>query len=367
MRELLGGSESKNLSVVLQADARALPLPDESVDLVVTSPPYFALRSYQDGGEHYDGQVGSEATPQDFLEALWECTAEMARVLKPAGSIFVNLGDKYAGSGGGNDNSGLRRRDVASAALLGRQADSVDNRLNPRRYNQSRSFDTGDTPPKSLLLLPERYRIGCVDRLGLWARQVLIWDKPNGLPESVKDRARRTHEDWVHLTKSRRYFASMDGVREPYPATTMARYKNGGAASTVSGNVPGAKSQRDKDGIPASWEGNPRGRLPGSVWRIATEPLSVPDDLGVDHFAAFPTEWPRRLILGWCPDDGTVLDPFGGTGTTALVAKTLGRVGISVDMSSDYCRLAEWRISASGHGTKALARTWKERQSGLAV
>lgn len=119
-------------------------IPADSVDLIVTSPPYFALRSYTDGGEHYDGQIGSEATPRAFLEALWTVTAECKRVLKPSGSMWVNLGDKYSGG-------------------------------------------------KSLMGLPWRYAIGCIDNLGLILRAEVVWSKPNGLPESVTDRVRRSH------------------------------------------------------------------------------------------------------------------------------------------------------------------------------
>ena len=90
---------------------------------------------------------------------------------------------------------------------------------------------------------------------------------------------------------------------------------------------------------------HPLGKLPGSVWTVPTEPLTVPDHLGVDHFAAFPLEWPRRIIRAWSPPGGLVLDPFGGTGTVALAAKAAGRTGITVDLSADYCRLAEWRCN----------------------
>jgi len=110
---------------------------------------------------------------------------------------------------------------------------------------------------------------------------------------------------------------------------------------------------------------HPLGRLPGSVWSIPSEPLKVPDDLGVDHFAAFPQEWPRRLILGWCPPDGVVLDPFAGTGTVPMVARALGRTGIGIDLSADYLRLASWRVFESGHAAKSTARTNGERQGTL--
>lgn len=337
--------------LLIRGDARALPLADASVDLIVTSPPYFGLRSYQDGGEHYSGQLGAEASPREFVDALIDCTREMVRVLKPTGSIFVNLGDPY-------------------------------------------------DDKKSLRLLPERYRVACVDELGLTARAVLVWSKPNGLPESVTDRVCRSHEDWVHLTKSLRYFAAVDEIRGP---------ASGYARPNGAGRKPrgGQKARLMLDTT------NPLGRLPGSVWEVATQSLRVPEHVEVDHHAAFPMEWPRRLVLGWsprevcamcgegrrpvvqsqrlldgvpfsgtryqsrertegangfdhnrfttdrritgyacaCPDTaapstpGVVLDPFGGTGTTALVATMLGRRGISVDLSADYGRLAQWRCS----------------------
>ena len=386
---------------ILQGDALDLDLPDDSVDLVVTSPPYFGLRSYQDGGEHYDGQIGAEATPAEFVDALVAATREMVRVLKPSGSIWVNLGDKYASGGRGSYDLDPGRREVAT----------------------SRPKD--GARPKSLLGIPWRYAIRCIDELGLILRAEVIWSKPNGLPESVTDRVRRSHEQWFHFTLEPRYYSAVDEVREPhvYPQDAgRARkgYVGKDNAPAVYGNTGGDASL---------------GKLPGSVWTIPTEPLRVPEELGVDHFAAFPTEWPRRIITGWsprevcsacgegrrpvserdpidprflasnkrgdgrgnveirgvsqssilraglqagqspathitgytcaCPDTtapttpGVVLDPFGGTGTTALVAHALGRHGISNDMSADYCRLARWRTSDPKQQAKAARREFK--------
>ena len=374
--------------LLLRGDARALPLADESVDLIVTSPPYFGLRSYQDGGEHYAGQLGAEASPGVFIDALIGCTREMVRVLKPTGSIFLNLGDKYSGAQGQTQTGLKGRQHVSDSAATWRQTD-------PRR--------TG-IPTKSLMMLPERYRVAAVDELGLIARAVLVWSKPNALPESVTDRARRSHEDWVHLTKQPRYFAAVDEIRDPPSAYTRP---NGAGREPRGGQKP--RKMLDT--------ANPLGRTPGSVWEIPTQPLTAPAELGVDHYAAFPMEWPRRLITGWCPREvctacgdgrrpvteaarfmgkswaatqqqkdgrswhggdptkrslgvpagerkrkivgyicdcpeatapsapGVVLDPFGGTGPTALVASMLGRRGISVDLSADYGRLAAWRCS----------------------
>jgi DNA modification methylase len=431
-----GGSVVTNGVLVIRGDARTLPLPDASVDLVVTSPPYFALRSYTDGGEHYAGQIGAEPTPAEYIANLIDCTREWARVLKPTGSIFVNLGDKYSGAGPQNAPGRLS---------------SVGNSHHWQQVGRS------GIPSKSLMLLPERYRIAAVDQLGLIARAVVIWSKPNGLPESVTDRVRRSHEDWVHLTKQPRYYSAVDEIREPH-ARIWTPGKNGGTRPAL------VASRSQYDG-PATSGPHPLGKLPGSVWEIATEPLKVPEHLGVDHFAAFPTEWPRRIILGWspsgictacgegrrpvvasvgldmsrpqarraqeladraglteahfaallsvgvsdtgrgaatqsgtgkntpevyalaaearavlggyareyllrrptgfrdgcaCPDasaptrPAVVLDPFSGTGTTVLVASALGRHGIGVDMSADYCRLAQWRVNDPAQRAKVL-------------
>jgi site-specific DNA-methyltransferase (cytosine-N4-specific) len=300
----------------MQGDARCLPLQDASVDLVVTSPPYFALRSYQDGGEHYAGQIGSEATPQEFLDALWACTAEWMRVLKPSGSLWVNLGDKYSGAQAQNIGGVNRAGDSA------------------RTWAQTNPKRTG-IPSKSLMGLPWRYALGCIDQLGLILRAEVIWAKPNAMPESVTDRVRRTHEQWFHLVKQPSYYSAIDHIREPYiePAHPQAM------------NHPSWTNRNHVSAISSDWVGNPLGKLPGSVWTIPSEPFAAPEHLGIGHFAAFPTEWPRRIIQAWSPAGGVVLDPFGGTGTTSLVADVLGRTGISLDLSHDYGRLARWRTT----------------------
>jgi DNA modification methylase len=383
---------------LLRADARALPLPDASVDLIVTSPPYWALRSYTDAGEHYDGQIGAEPTPAAYIDSLIDCTREWMRVLKPTGSCWVNLGDKYSRPGGGVDKQ-ARNLAGAGEGTTGRQFASAKDWAGP--------------PEKSLIGLPWRYALRCIDDLGLILRAEVIWSKPNGLPESVTDRVRRSHEQWFHLVKSPRYFAAVDAIREAHEAVRRDSWDR------RADKVDGIRLSQ----VDARMGNNPLGKLPGSVWTVATQPLKVPAELGVDHFAAFPMEWPRRIILGWspsgictacgegrrpvvdavpvkspahgdgsimghrrstgdirgwdglprfnmhrelvgeacaCPDasaptrPAVVLDPFGGTGTTALVAHAYGRHGISVDMSADYCRLAKWRTTDPGQLAAAL-------------
>jgi DNA modification methylase len=329
-----------------------------------------------------------------------ECTREWMRVLKPSGSMWINLGDTYASRAtperAGSSDGGTRR-----GARPGRPSSSG-----------------GNVRAKSLYGQPWRYALACVDDLGLILRRDQIWRKVNPLPESVTDRTRSEHEYVFHLTKEPRYYASCDAIREPHSGGAHARRSDAQlspkeSASVAAGNRRGYFTDKE----------NMLGKMPGSVWDIQSEPLVVPDHLGIQHFAAFPTELPRRIILGWSPsgictscDEGrkprastarvedrkgrvqgrtgdslakahgpdgragerykalvaidgevcgcavpsactrpaVVLDPFGGTGTTALVAAALGRTGISIDRSADYCRLASWRTTDRGEIARAM-------------
>jgi DNA modification methylase len=269
---------------LLRGDALHLPLADHTVDLVITSPPYFGLRSYQDGGQHYAGQIGSEATPAEWVAAMLAATAEMVRVLKPCGSIWVNLGDKYAGS-----QPNASRWHTASL-------DGGRGRLPELDEAQATVPDVrAGVRPKSLIGLPWRYALACIDQLGLILRAEVIWSKPNGLPESVTDRVRRSHETWFHFTVQPRYFSAVDETREPQ-SDPERRGWNGAAKA---GRNDGLSRERGWQAGQLAY--NSLGKLPGSVWSIPSQPLTVPPELGVDHFAAFPMAWPRRLIAGWSP------------------------------------------------------------------
>lgn len=363
------------MTALAQADAARLPLRDESVDLIVTSPPYFALRSYRDGDQHYAGQIGSEPSPQAFVEALWAVTRELWRVLKPTGSLFVNLGDKYAGSGGHNNN-GLTRDlpGVGKQYADGEAHVRAARRNGPDRYIQ----EAGGIRDKSLMGLPWRYANGCIDgeagpgRQRWVLRAEIVWDKPNGMPESVGDRVRRSHEQWFHLTREGDYFANVDDIREPHAPVTRERSAAHRAAAgrAMREGLPYEGTNQRPHTFALEHMVHPKGKLPGSVWRISTDPLVIPPaaraayDLPV-HFAAFPQEWPRRFVLGWSPEGGTVLDPFSGSGTVVGVAQALGRRGVGIDLSHDYCRLGRWRVERSGHFGKAASRTDAERQGSL--
>lgn len=259
--------------ILIQGDARRLPLADASVDLIVTSPPYWSLRSYRDAGQHYAGQIGSEPTAAEYLDALIECTREWMRVLKPTGSIWCNLGDKFASS-------------------------------------------DSEIPAKSLYLLPHRYAIRCVDELGLITRQDQVWQKANGLPESVTDRTRRSHEYLFHMVKQPRYYSAVNDIRERYEAKPQRRFSPQlrDRGEQPSGSV--ARTASTLTDVPRSGI-NPLGKLPGSVWEIPSQPMNVPDRVaharccggrkregcedGLDHYAAWPFALVRPIILGWSP------------------------------------------------------------------
>jgi DNA modification methylase len=337
-------------------DARQVSefIPANTVDLLITSPPYFALRSYTDAGEHYDGQMGSEATPREFVDNLIAATADWIKVLKPTGSIWVNLGDKYAGSGGHN-NSGISDKSTlqGNGHIGGGPKIAATRRQAPDRYNQA----SDGIPAKSLMGLPWRYANRVIDELGLILRECIIWQKPNGLPESVTDRCRVSHEYLFHFTRQGRYFAAMDEIREEHTDHRDPQSRLG----TKGGYGP---LRVDPNGIARSTfpmtdrDYNPLGKLPGSVWSIPSEPLVVPAWRIVvngqtveyvaaqqipkdarkskavtgtdytypraemnkwarlargrrshrpslrtlpDHFAAFPSELPRRIILAFSP------------------------------------------------------------------
>lgn len=325
------------MATIIRADAAALPLADQSADWVVTSPPYWSLRSYEDGGVVLGGQIGAEPTPTEYTDSLIRCTGEWLRVLKPAGSLWVNLGDKYNAYNGNRGEGTLQSN---------RPRQSVE---------RGHGLDVKTARPKSLLGLPWRYAIRCLDELGLILRAEVIWHKPNAMPESVRDRVRRSHEQWFHFVAQPRYYGDMTPLREPSnPANVRPADMRGDQSE-----VEAARRQRGHASVGhpgRELNYHPDGKLPGSVWSISTQPLQTPPHVKTRHFAAFPMEVPRRIISAWCPPGGVVLDPMGGAGTTALVAKALGRHGVSADLSEDYCRLARWRVDDPRQLARAVGR-----------
>jgi DNA methylase len=547
-------------ALIICADARCLPLRPGSVHLAISSPGYFGLRWYPGAGAN---QIGAEKTPEEYLRSLWRVSDQVWEVLWDRGSWFVNLGQKFATAGGYND-SGISG---GPSQLQDRSQRATDFKPATRRNAPDRYVQNPDwCRPKSVMLLPQAFALGMIcPRLyrdpidppppgrshPQWiirapmkvvtedpAGDCYLWDKPNSLPSSKTDAVNLTHEDVFHFTKSERYFAAIDEIREPQKtvvtSTGATRYRKKGEplGDRMQNRFSDrANPDRANGGLPDQ-SGKPHslGKVPGSVWRIASEPLKLPtwrvvsegrtvawflprpapkpkplgpnaagffdpDPSGriatlrrklevrrtgpeqlvvneagvlvpkpggrdmayedalklmramglsggrlslrpvVQHFAAFPTVVPEKIIRGWspsgictvcneprrpvverereqigingqrqarldgrrpaarngglnlpgspktresatitgyacrCPDTSAptrpavVFDPFAGTGTTLLVAKSLGRAGVGTDLSHAYAKLADWHCTHGG--AKTERRAWEHQQGML--
>ena len=298
----------------------------ESVHTCVTSPPYYGLRNYG-----ADGQIGMEDTPEKYISRLVEVFREVWRVLRPDGTLWLNLGDSYFPHNGSRGN-----KHPAGDTLRGR-----GNSYQPAT-KMSTSFPVGE---KELIGIP--WRVAFALQADGWClRQDIIWHKPNPMPESVKDRCTRSHEYLFLLTKSRRYYYDADAIREP-----LSEYRAGQAGQLVE---PGNNAQKriavvehDKkrgsgghfDGH--KWRMNPLGRNKRDVWTIS------PQSCKGAHFAVFPERLVEPCILAGCPEGGVVLDPFAGSGTTGVVAKRLRRDFVGVEINPEYWQMATDRIAAT--------------------
>jgi DNA modification methylase len=311
-------------------------LPDQSVHTCVTSPPYFGLRDYG-----MDGQIGLEATPDAFVARLVEVFREVRRVLRDDGTLWLNLGDSYAsstkGSGGGAASSTLqmdgRREEVRLAGA---------ERGNARARFDARKMDCG-IPDKNLLGIPWRVAFA-LQADGWYLRQDIIWSKPNPMPESVRDRCTKAHEYLFLLSKSDRYFFDADAIKEPAAESSLSRLAQNVEAQAGSTRVPGKTN-----GTMRAVGGETRNRR--SVWTVTTKPFKGA------HFATFPPDLIEPCILAGSPVGGIVLDPFGGSGTTAGVAMKHGRKAILCELNPAYAALMPERIlSIAGDTPDMLMR-----------
>lgn len=269
-------------------------LPERSVQTIVTSPPYFGLRDYG-----VDGQLGNEPTPAEYIAALVDTFREAHRVLADDGVLWVNLGDSYSTYPA---NRGQSRSGLAGSTNT------------PRPQVPKGAGLSGDRPNKSLLMIPARVAIALQDD-GWILRNDVIWAKPNGMPESVRDRFTIKHEHLFMFTKGPRYYFDLNAVKQPvkHPGKT-------GATHTT-----------------------PELKNPGDVWTISTKPFKGA------HFAVFPPEIPERCVLSSSRIGDTVLDPFSGSATTGMVALRHGRNYIGIDLNPDYHQLAlEQRLGRAG-------------------
>lgn len=302
-------------------------LEDESVQCCVTSPPYWGLRCYG-----VEGQLGLEPTLSEHIDKMVAVFAEVHRVLRKDGTLWLNYGDCYASSVNG--------RSAADTKAAGKDD----------RTFRDKPFSTvgGVLKAKDLCMVPNRLAIA-LQEFGWYVRSEIVWFKPNPMPESIKDRPTSSHEKIWLLSKSQRYQYDAEAVREdisvPDDRLPHGRMRNRRTNSNGSGwNGSSFTSAQDIATKPNLGMG-PRKERPGrnmrNVWEIATQ--AYPDA----HFATFPMALAERCIKAGCPAGGTVLDCFGGAGTTGLVADKLGRSAVLIELNPEYAAMAEKRIYTS--------------------
>ena len=331
-------------------------LADGSIHCCVTSPPYWGLRDYG-----HDGQIGLEDTPEAYVGRMVEVFREVRRVLRDDGTAWVNLGDSYAGSWGNQGRKETRgtQRAINGPMLQKLKAESVheidccmdddcvcaagDGGIYPDRRTKTGSWvnDHPTLKAKDLVGIPWRVAFA-LQADGWWLRQDIIWHKPNPMPESVRDRCTKAHEYVFLLTKSDRYHYDAEAVSEAavYAGSTgcFAGAKNASRAA-AKGRKPSGNERPDAGRVTVADTRNRR-----SVWTITTKPYSGA------HFAVMPADLVEPCIKAGCPEGGTVLDPFAGSGTTLAVAAALGRNAIGCELNPAYIELAEKRIKESRAG-----------------
>ena len=328
---------------VLHGDCRTvLPtLPAESVNCIVTSPPYFGLRSYLPA-EHPDKrlEMGTEQTPDAYVAELVAVFRECRRVLREDGCAWLNLGDSY-GSAGGDIFTGFNARWSGTGLDGGKQAAIAES-----AKGAAGKRDTG-VRSKNLLGIPWRVAFA-LQTDGWYLRSDIVWAKPNPMPESVTDRPTKAHEYVFLLTRSARYWYDADAIREPNCPEVQADIEKYASDPRVAearrkGNIGSAPDRKDSSkGFRVSNNAfaNPLGRNARSVWTIATQPFRGA------HYATMPPALAERCIKAGCPSGGTVLDPFGGAGTTGMVADRLGRNAILIELNPVNVAMAADRVRA---------------------
>ena len=295
-------------------------LPAGHFHTCVTSPPYFGLRDYG-----VDGQIGLEPTPDEFVAELVKVFREVRRALRDDGTVWLNLGDSYAGGGGFSPDAPSNKAGAKQTTHKG----SIRGTIKPG----------GVVKPKDLIGIPWRVAFA-LQADGWYLRQDIIWAKPNPMPESVTDRCTKAHEYIFLLSKSQRYYFDAKAIAEPaaYPGDLgILRGVSGvGEKDGVAWHAPSIAT-RQAAGVDSRTAGKET-RNRRSVWTVATQPFSQA------HFATFPPALIEPCILAGCPAGGNVLDPFGGAGTTGLVADRLQRNATLIELNPEYAEMADARI-----------------------
>lgn len=294
--------------MILQGDTywqMKLNLPSDSVDCCVTSPPYYALRDYG-----MDGQIGLEPTPEDYVNRLADVFDEVRRVLKPDGTLWLNIADSYCGTGDKGKYKGPKYAEGRNgqAVSLNRKIDGVKS--------------------KDLIGIPWMLAFE-LRRRGWYLRQDIIWHKPNPMPESVKDRCTKSHEYIFLMSKNPKYYFDHEAIKEPAKPDTSIRRRD----ETKLNNTPGRTKMK---GLKTNTYETRHKR---DVWPVTSKPLKEA------HFAAYPPDLIEPCILAGSRRGGVILDPFFGSGTTGVVATQLGREYIGIELNPEYIEIAKKRLA----------------------
>lgn len=325
--------------MIIQGDAlvELQKLPAETVDCCVTSPPYYGLRDYG-----CDGQIGLETNVEDYIDKLVAIFHEVKRVLKTDGTLWINIADSYNGSG------------------KGRNADGSANIISPDKQTTNRGSKSGKITKTFIQSVKAKDLIGVPWLLafalradGWYWRQVDIWDKPNCMPESVKDRCTTSHEYVLMFSKSPKYYFDWETIQEPCAGFDKSpprgsrgtltpnagrrkgnrkTFRGGGAYTNNSAFDNSTDKQNDSKGNVPNDKGLRRKR---TVWKVPTAAGHG------NHFATFPPKLIEPCILAGSSPGGTVLDPFAGSGTTGRVAKSYKRNFILIELSKEYAKLCK--------------------------
>lgn len=299
--------------IVLLGDAveQLRTLEPESVDTCVTSPPYYDLRDYG-----APGQIGMEAAPEEYIENLVRVFREVRRVLRPDGTLWVDIGDSYATRSGRKPPTNTRN-----------STGHTEKRV-PSGYKY-----------KDLMGIP--WMLAFALRADGWyLRQDIIWSKSNCMPESVRDRCTKSHEYIFLLSKSERYYFDAKAISEP-----VASRKGKAKTFRGGGTYTGGRSFKNHTKVERESHGNTENRAgkrnKRSVWTVSTSGYRGA------HFAVYPEKLVEPCVLAGCPVGGTVLDPFTGSGTTGVVAKRLGRNFVGAEINPEYWEMAMGRIAST--------------------
>ena len=295
-------------------------LEDNSIDCVVSSPPYFGLRNYK-----VDGQFGLEKTYQEYVANTVKVFETFKPKLKDTATIWWNVGDSYNNKPAGN-------KDLKKSSGLPNKKEN----LHKRKDNISKVL-LKSLKEKDLLMIPNRVAIALQDA-GWYIRSEIIWHKPNPMPESIKDRPTSCHEKIWLITKNKKYYYDHESIKEPLAQGTYLRYHNQkNILKNQKGSFIAHAGVKSNGPMKPVISGNKRNKR--NVWTITTKPFKDA------HFATFPKDLIEPCIKAGCPKGGIVLDPFGGSGTTGVVAAHNNRNAILIELNKEYISIANKRIN----------------------